>query len=155
MSDFGHVERTTVQTEKGAITFRSLLEYRWYVWCRVRKEQGLIQDWWYEDQGSLLELKQEYMNNIKRYLPDFTILTNEGIYEFEETKGWFPPKDYTKLKLASEQYDNPITLIFAGLKNTPSKRAQFNRAKRLKPHIKRVIYDASKTIFEPIKFMFG
>ena len=157
MSNFGHVKRVTVWTEKGEITFRSLLEYRWYIWCQLRKEQGLIKDWWYEDQESCLELVQEYKKNKKMYLPDFTILNNHDEHEYEETKGWFPPKDYTKILLASQQYENPITLIFASL-NIGSKnakiRAQRNRAERLEPHIKRVIYDANKTIFKPIKHLF-
>ncbi|HDY87687.1 MAG TPA: hypothetical protein ENH82_06150 [bacterium] len=124
----------------------------------MRKDMGMIADWWYEDQGSLLELHTGYRNNIKMYLPDFTILTNEGEYEFEETKGWFPPKDYTKIKLALEQYDNPITLIFANLTNCKSNRPQYNRAMRLKPHLEtkggRLILDAGKSIFKPIQFMF-
>ncbi len=157
MSNFGHVKRVTVWTEKGEITFRSLLEYRWYIWCQLRKEQGMIKDWWYEDQESCLELVQEYKKNKKMYLPDFTILNNHDEHEYEETKGWFPPKDYTKLLLASQQYENPITLIFASL-NAGSKnaktRAQRNRARRLESHIKRVIYDADKTIFKPIKHLF-
>jgi len=154
MSNFGHVERITAQTEKGDITFRSKLEYRWYVWRQFCKDHGLITDWWYEDPASCLELEQQYKHNKKMYLPDFTILTLDLEYEYEETKGWFPAKDYTKIKLAAEQYENPITLIFANLKNTKSQRAKYNRAKRLEPHIKRVIYNANKDIFEKIKYLF-
>jgi hypothetical protein len=157
MGTFANVKRITVMTEKGEITFRSKLEYRWYIWCQLRKEQGLIQDWFYEDPETLLMLEQEYMNNKRGYLPDFTILTNEGEYEYEELKGYFPPKDYTKIKLASEQYENPITLIFASLlpdSRNSKTRAQRRRAERIEPHIKRVIYDAKKTIFEPIKHLF-
>jgi len=150
MANFGHVKRITVD----GITYRSKLEYRWSVWCRLRKEQGLIKDWWYEDQESLLELTQKYCGNIKRYLPDFTILRNDDTYVFEETKGYFTPKDYTKMKLAAEQYETPIILIFAALTDCKSSRAQFNRAKRLEPHIERVIYDAKKTIFKPISHLF-
>ena len=161
MSNFGHVERITVWTEKGEITFRSKLEYRWYVWCQLRKDQGLIKDWWYEDQESCLELEQEYMKNKKMYLPDFTILTNNDEYHYEETKGWFTSKDYTKMLLACQQYENQLSLIFASLipnsKNAKT-RAQRERAERLQPHLEekggRVIYDAAKTIHEPIKHLF-
>lgn len=157
MGQIANVKRITVMTEKGEITFRSKLEYRWYIYCQLRKEQGLIQDWYYEDPETLLELEQAYKGNKRGYLPDFTILTNEGTYEYEELKGYFPAKDYTKLKLASEQYENPLTLIFANLpadsRNTKT-RAQRARAERLERHIKRVIYDAKKTIFEPIKHLF-
>ena len=154
MANFGHVKRITVMTEKGEITFRSKLEYKWYIWCQLRKEQGIIADWWYEDQESCLELVQEYKSNIKRYLPDFTILYPDGNYEFEECKGFFPPKDYTKLKLAYDQNETPITLIFARLTNTKSQRAQFNRADRLSKHIKRVIYHADRDIFKKIRHLF-
>lgn len=152
-NNFGHVERITREVGGKIYTFRSKMEYKWSVWCQLRKEQGIIMDWWFEDAETLLELETRYFHNRKLYLPDFTIQTPDG-YEYEETKGWFPPKDYTKIKLASEQYDNPITLIFATLTNCKSMRAQYNRAKRLEPFLKRVIYDADKTIFKPIRGLF-
>lgn len=153
MSNFGHVERLTREVGGKEYTFRSKLEYRWAVWCQFRKEHDLILDWWYEDPETLLELELAYKKNRKLYLPDFTIQTQDG-YEYEECKGWFPPKDYTKIKLAAEQYENPITLIFANLTNCKSHAAQYRRAKRLEPHIKRVIYNANKTIFKPIRGLF-
>ena len=152
-NNFGHVERVTREVGGKVYTFRCKLEYKWAVWCQLRKEQDIIIDWWYEDAETLLELETRYFHNRKLYLPDFTIQTADG-YEYEETKGWFPPKDYTKMKLASEQYDNPITLIFAALTNCKSMRAQYDRAKRLEPFLKRVIYDANKTIFKPIRGLF-
>ena len=153
MSNFGHVQRITRSVGSREYTFRSKLEYRWAVWCQLRKEQGIIIDWWYEDEETLLELETAYFKNRKLYLPDFTIQTQDG-YEFEECKGWFPPKDYTKIKLAAQQYENPITLIFANLTNCKSMRAQYSRAKRLEPYVKRVIYDANKTILSKISGLF-
>lgn len=152
MANFGHVQRVTAEVGGKVCTYRSKLEYRWAVWCQFRKEQGIIQHWWFEE--APLELETRYFKNKKLYLPDFTVQMPDGSYEFEETKGWFPPKDYTKIKLAAEQYENPITLIFANLTNCKSLRAQFNRAKKLEPFLKRVIYDADKTIFNPIKMLF-
>ncbi len=156
MAEFGHVKRITREVGGKVYTFRSKLEYRWAVWCQLRKEQGIIIDWWFEDAETLLELETKYFKNKKLYLPDFTIQTDDG-YELEETKGYFPPKDYTKLKLASEQIKNPITLIFASL-NDHSKnskiRAQHDRAKRLEPYMKRVIYHADRDIFKPIQELF-
>ncbi len=153
MSNFSHIQRITRSVGGREYTFRSKLEYRWAVWCQLREEQGIILNWWYEDEDTLLTLETAYFKNRKLYLPDFTIQTQEG-YEFEECKGWFPPKDYTKIKLASQQYENPITLIFANLTNCKSSRAQYSRAKRLEPHIKRVIYDANKTILNKISGLF-
>lgn len=156
MSNFGHVQRVTRSVGNREITFRCLLEYRWCVWCQLRKEQGIIEDWWYEDQDMLLWLETPYFHNTKLYLPDFTIKTPDG-YEFEETKGWFPPKDATKLRLAAQQYKNPTTLIFANLKagsKNASIRAQYRRAKRLEPFLKRIIWDADKSIFKPIRGLF-
>ena len=155
-NNFGHVQRITRSVGGREYTFRSLLEYRWSVYCQLRKEQGIIIDWWFEDEETLLELETAYFHNRKLYLPDFTIQTDEG-YEFEETKGWFPPKDYTKIKLASQQYENPITLIFANLNSNSRNskiRAQYARAKRLEPHIKRIIYDANKAILNKISGLF-
>ncbi len=146
MSNFGHVERLTREVGGKTCTYRSKLEYRWAVWCQLRKEQGIITEWWYEDETLELETK---CGDTKRYIPDFTIETEDG-YEFEETKGWFTAPSATKIKLAAQQYDLPITLIFA---NKPN-RVQFNRAKRLEPHIKRIIYNADRDIFKPIKHLF-
>ncbi len=159
MANFGQVKRVTASVGGREITFRSKLEYRWCVWCELRKQNGLIKDWWYEDQDSLLEMEPS-VNSVKkviRYLPDFTILMNNGDYEFEETKGYFPAKDYTKMKLATEQYDTPITLIFAYVSMTPKKpkgQAQLRRIKRIEPHMKHVIWDASKSIFKKIEYLF-
>lgn len=155
-SNFGHIQRVTRSVGGREITFRCLLEYRWCVWCQLRKEQGLIEDWWYEDQDMLLLLETPYLHNKKLYLPDFTIQTQDG-YEFEETKGWFSQKDATKLRLAAEQYENPITLIFARLKadsKNSSIRAQYRRAKKLEPFLKRIIWNAHKDIFVPIQGLF-
>ena len=156
-SNFGHVHRITREVGGKVCTFRSKLEYKWAVWRQMCKEQGIIEDWWYEDEETLLELETKYFKNKKMYLPDFTIQTSTDQYEYEECKGYFPPKDATKIRLAAEQYDNPITLIFANLKSnskSPSIRAQYRRAKHLEPHIKRVIYDVDKSIFKKISGMF-
>ena len=156
MADFGHVQRITKEVGGKTYTFRSLLEMRWAVYCQLRKEQGIIIDWWFEDPETLLELETRKFKNKKLYLPDFTIQTEDG-YELEETKGYFPPKDYTKLKLAAEQFDAPITLIFASLNDNSKNskiRAQYARAKKLEPFLKRIIWKADRDIFRPIKGLF-
>jgi len=155
MTEFGHVQRATKEVGGKVCTFRSKLEYRWCVWCQLRKEQGIILEWWYEDPECLFELETKKFKNKKLYLPDFTILTPEGTYEIEECKGYFPPKDYTKLRLAAEQYKNPIALIFARLGNTSKwDKPQYARAKRLEPYLKRIIWNADRDIFKPIKYLF-
>lgn len=157
MPNFAHVQPITREVGGKIYTYRSKLEYKWAVWCELRTMQGLLKDWWFEDEETLLQIETPYFHNKKLYLPDFTVQMPNGDYEFEETKGWFPPKDYTKIKLAAQQYDNPITLIFARLisnSRNKSKVAQYRRAKKLEPHIKRIIYDADKTIFKPICGMF-
>ena len=155
MGRWGKVEPITAEVGGRVCNFRSKLEYHWCIWCQLRKEQGIIKNWWFEDEG--LEIETKYFRNKKVYLPDFTIQMPDGSYELEETKGFFPAAAATKIKLTAEQYENPITLIFATLpansKNSKT-RDQYMRAKRLEPHIKRVIYDATKTIFEPIKGLF-
>ncbi|KKM99607.1 hypothetical protein LCGC14_1146170 [marine sediment metagenome] len=156
MNNFGHVKRVTQQVGGKTYTFRSLLEYRWSVYCELRRQQGLIADWWYEDPGSVLGIERGYHLNIKEYHPDFTILYHNGDFEYEETKGYFPPKDYTTLKLMSEQYENSMTLIFASTpKNSKNSktRAQIRRAERLEPHIKRIIWNANRDIFQKIKYL--
>jgi len=146
MSNWGHVEKVTKEVGGKVCTFRSLLEYRWAVWLQLQKEQGLIEDWWYEDE--MLELESPKFRDPIRYIPDFTI-QKEGGYEFHETKGWFTSKSATKIKMAAQQYENPITLIFAAKPN----RVQYNRAKRLEPYIKRIIYNADRDIFKQIRHL--
>lgn len=151
MSNFGHVEPVIMEVGSKTCTFRSKLEYRWAVWLQLQKEQGIILEWWYEDE--VLELESRKFRDPIRYIPDFTIQTEDG-YEFHETKGWFTSKSATKMKLAATQYENPITLIFMNLTNCKSQRAQYGRAKRLEPFLKRVIYNAGRDIFMPIKHLF-
>ena len=145
-SNFGHVEKVTREVGGKTCTFRSKFEYRWAVWCHLRKEQGIILEWWYEDEKLELITK---CGDRKYYRPDFTIQTEDG-FEFHETKGWFTSKSAAKIKLAAQQYENPITLIFAAKPN----RVQYNRAERLSKHIKRVIYNADRDIFKPIRGLF-
>jgi predicted nuclease of restriction endonuclease-like RecB superfamily len=152
MAEFGHVHRLTREVGGKMITFRSKGEYKWCVWCELRKQQGIIKDWWYEDAGLVIRTRK--FKNKKVYLPDFVVQMPDDSYELEEFKGYFTPKDYTKIRLTAEQYENPITLIFANLTNCKSNRAQYNRAKRLEPHVKRIIYDANKSIFKPIRGLF-
>ena len=152
MPNFGHVHRITREVGGKVYTFRSKGEYRWAVWCQLRKEQGIIKEWWYEDSGLIIKTRK--FKNKKVYLPDFVVQMPDDSYELEEFKGYFPPKDYTKLKLTAEQYENPITLIFANLTNCKSNRRQYNRAKKLEPYMKRIIYNANKTIFKPIRGLF-
>ena len=155
MSNWGHVKPVTKEVGGKTCTFRSLLEYRWSVWLQLQKEQGIIQEWWYEDE--VLELESEKFRDPVTYIPDFTIQTVDNDYEFEECKGWFTSKSATKMKLAATQYENPITLIFANLcansKNSKT-RAQYGRAKRLEPFLKRVIFNAERDIFRKIKGLF-
>lgn len=156
MPNFAYVQKITKEVGGKTITFRSKMEYRWAVWCELRKEQGIIVDWQYEDTAVSLKYKT---GRVDFYRPDFTI-EYEDRYEYEETKGWFTSKDYTKMKLFAEQYDeNPLTLIFANLTNCKSARAQYGRAKRLEKLLEvnggRVIYQAQKTIFWKIKHLFG
>jgi len=146
MSNWGHVERVTKEVGGKTYTYRSKLEYRWAVWCQLRKEQGIITEWWFEDEKLELVTK---LGDTKHYIPDFTIQTENG-YEFEETKGWFTAPSATKIRLAAEQYENPITLIFASKPN----KVQYRRAEHLKPHIKRIIYNAGRDIFKPIQHLF-
>ena len=154
MANWGRVKPVTVEVGGKIYTYRSKLEYRWAVWCQLRKEQGIIFEWEYESVEVPLKYKT---GEVKIYRPDFTIM-DAGLPRYEETKGWFTSKDYTKMKLMSKQYDNPLTLIFANLKNTKSARLQYGRAKRLEKLLEsnggRVIFEANKTIFRKIKHLF-
>ena len=150
MGQWGRVKPITEEVGGKTYTFRSKMEYMWAVYCQLRKDLGIIIDWWYEDEKVPIEYKT---GRVDFYRPDFTI-EYEDRFEYEETKGWFQSKDKTKMKLFCEQYENPLTLIFANLTNCKSARAQYNRAKSIEKLLEanggRIIWDADKTIFRPI-----
>ena len=154
MANWGRVEPVTAEVGGKTYTFRSKLEYRWAVWCQLRKEQGIIIDWLYESEEASIEYKT---GRVDFYRPDFTI-EYEDRFEYEETKGWFQAKDKTKMKLFAEQYVNPLTLIFEKLTDCKSNRESRGRAEGIRKLLEsnggRVIYDAQKTIFKPIKHLF-
>jgi hypothetical protein len=136
--------------------FRSIFEYHWAEYVQLRMDNGEIENWWYEDEESFCEIQigKGFHARNKVYRPDFTIQYPGGYIEFEETKGYFPPKDYTKMRAYADQYDTPLTLIFAKLRDTKSARKQYNRADRLSKHISGVIYEAEKEILNDIQHLF-
>lgn len=150
-NDWGHIKRVTRLFNGVETTFRSMLEARWSVWCELRIEQGILTGAVYEPATIPLVM---FNGNKKGYLPDFVVTYPDVHKEIEETKGKFTGGMATKLKMVAEQQDLPLTLIFAGLTNCKSGRAQYNRALRLGKHIERVIFDADKTIFKPIRHLF-
>ena len=161
MANFGHVKRYTTIMNGGEITFRSLFEYRYAVYLELLREQGHIQDWVYEDKEFELEFKHGRYGNTRKYIPDFAVLNLKDEWEVHETKGYFPPIDYTKIKAHVTERGNPFVLIFGRLKDgskNAKSRAQYNRAKRLEPHIEatggRIIWEAEKDLLRPIKHLF-
>jgi hypothetical protein len=155
MSNYGHVRSVTATVGGKTCHFRSKLEYRYAVYLELLKQQGHIEEWEYEPQHMKIEFEHGRIGNKRTYLPDFTVLyPGEEVWEIHETKGRFQPLDYKKLLKYSEMHGNPIVLIFASLTDCKSARAQYNRAKRLEKHIKRVIYDANKSLFKPISHLF-
>lgn len=158
MGNFGHVRTVTRIMNGQECHFRSKLEYRYAVYLDLLKDQGLIQDWKHEPPEMAIEFEHGRRGNVRGYLPDFAIETNEGDWEVHETKGWFTPIDAKKIRAFVDQCDNKFWLIFGRLRDTKSARAQYNRAMRLKPHIEakggRIIWEADKTLFNPIKHLF-
>ena len=150
-SQWGHIQRVTRLFNGVETTFRCKLEARWAVWCELRIEQGILTKAVYEPARIPLVM---FNGNKKGYLPDFVVTHPDGHEEIEEPKGHFTGGMATKLRMAAEQQDLPITLIFANLTNCKSGRAQYNRALRLEKHIERVIFDADKTIFKKIEHLF-
>lgn len=156
MAEYGHVKRITECVGGRTITFRSKLEYRYAVYLQTLEDAGHIHSWEYEPPGMAIEFAHGRRGNVRGYLPDFAVLTaeSEPLWEMHECKGYFTPIDAKKIKAFAEQNHNKVTLIFGNLKNTKSQATQYRRAKRLEPHIERIIWDATKSLFEPIKFMF-
>ena len=158
MGNFGHVQAVTKIMNGQECHFRSKLEYRYAVYLNLLKDSGLKQDWVHEDPETAIEFEHGRRGNVRGYLPDFAVQDLQGDWEVHETKGWFTPIDAKKIRAFVDQNDNKFILIFAGLRDTKSKRAQYNRAKRLEPHIEatggRIIWEADKTLFKPIKHLF-
>lgn len=152
MTDWAHVKRYTKIMNGRECNFRSTFEYHWAEYVQSRMDNGEIENWWYEDEESWCELVigSGFHAKNKVYRPDFTILYSGGHFEFEETKGYFPPKDYTKMRAYADQYDTPLTLIF---QKTPY-GAQKRRAERLEKHIEGVIWEADKEYLNKISHLF-
>ena len=154
LSKYG-AQRVTAETSKGTITFRSKFEYRFSVYIEFLDRAGDAVDWGYEDERYLFEFQHGPYNNTRKYLPDFWIKTKSGDIEIIEIKGAFSSIDYTKCKKFAEAHpDLPFILVFANLRNTKSSGTQFRRAQRIEKHINRVIYDAQKTLLNPISRLF-
>ena len=154
MSNKYGAQRITCEVGGKVCDFRSKLEYRYGVYLEVLKQSGHIREWEHEPPDMAIEFQYGRRGNTRGYLPDFLVLTTEGVNEVHETKGAFLPIDYTKIKKYSEMHDNPIVLIFANLTDCKSLRKQYNRAMRIEKHIKRVIYHANRDIFKKISHLF-
>ena len=150
MANFGHVKTYTTIMNGGEITFRSLLEYRYAVYLTLLREQGHILEWTYEDEELSIEFQHGRYGNTRKYIPDFGVLNEDGEWEVHETKGYFPPIDATKIRAYREMAGNPFVLIFAKKPYGAQKR----RAERIEKHVTRVIWNADKELFKPIKHLF-
>ena len=153
MNKYG-AKRVTTMIDGTVYNFRSRLEYRYGIYLNMLKWSAEIQEWCYESEDMAIEFQHGRYGNTRKYLPDFAILNNGDEWEIHETKGCFKPLDYTKLKKYSEMHGNKITLIFAKLRNCKSLRPQYNRTKKIEPHIHRVIWEADRDLFKPIKYLF-
>jgi len=157
MGNFGHVQGVTRIMNGHECNFRSKLEYRYAVYLDLLKDSGLLKNWLHEDPDMAIEFEHGRRGNVRGYLPDFAVQDLHGDWEVHETKGWFTPIDAKKIRAFVDGHDNKFILIFGGLRDTKSARAQYNRAKRLEPHIEatggRIIWEADKTLFKPIKHL--
>ncbi len=148
-------QRVTAETSKGTITFRSKFEYRFSVYIEFLERAGEVLDWGYEDEKYLFEFQHGPYNNTRKYLPDFWLKSKSGDIEIIEIKGAFSAIDATKCKKFAEAHPEiSFILVFANLTDCRSSGTQYRRAKRLEPHINRIIYDAQKSLLEPIKRLF-
>lgn len=152
--DTDHIKRVTELIGGKTYTYRSKFEYRYAVYLEVLKNGGEILDWYYEDEDTFSEVKHK-SGKVEIYRPDFAIDCVDGTLALHEVKGYFRSCDATKMKLFIEQYDTPLVLIFA---RRPVK-AQLYRAQKLEPHLEakggRIIWDADKSLFSKIKFLFN
>ena len=154
MGNFGHVKTVTTIMNGHKCNFRSKLEYRYAFYLDMLKQTGLILDWVHEDQEFFLEFEHGRRGNVRGYLPDFAVQVLDGSWEVHETKGYFPPIDAKKVRAFVDAFENKFVLVFGRLRDTKSARAQYNRAKRLEPHGERIIWEANKELFKPIKSLF-
>jgi len=151
MSNFANVKRYTKIMNGRECNFRSIFEYHWAEYCQLRKDNGEIEDWYYEEETVQIEyIDHKNRVHYKDYTPDFKIVYPGGDHiEFEETKGWLQTKDATKMRKYSEQYETPLVVVF---QNKMYKKQQ-RTAERLSKHVQ-VIWEAEKYILKPIKHLF-
>lgn len=77
------------QMNKGEVAYAHSLE--------VRKQAGDVL--WYRFEGLKLRLADNTF-----YTPDFAVMTNDGVLECHEVKGFWQDDAKVKIKVAAEQY---------------------------------------------------
>lgn len=135
-------KRVTATIGGKTCNFRSELEYLWAQYCELRKQQGIIKDWAYEQTTFIFE---NVTYGSPRYKIDFDILYPDGHFEYEETKGYLQGSDNTKfMRVAKQKPEAKITLV---MQRKPSKyNSRLNRAKK---YVHRIIY--ANEIFKQCK----
>jgi hypothetical protein len=98
---YPNVQRGTYLCSKGDVYFRSKWEANYALVLDFMVKQGEIKSWEYESRTFVFN---EVDFGIRRYLPDFEILNNDGSTEFHEIKGYFDKASKTKIKRMAKYY---------------------------------------------------
>lgn len=157
VSKYGNITVTAYVGDMDEITYKSMLEYRYAVYLSMLKQAGEIKNWWYENPAMRIDFDHGRKGNVRGYLPDFSVELNDGSFEIHETKGMMTQLDVKKLRAFAEQRpDAPIHLIFADLpevSKNAKKQTQIRLVQNIEPFLARLVRNANRDLFKPIKFM--
>lgn len=70
----------------------------------AQKQGGKIKAYWFE--SYTLKLAQD-----TRYTPDFMVMTNEGVMQFHEVKGYWTDDAKVKVKVASDKFPHQFVIV--------------------------------------------
>ena len=79
-------------------------ESEYATFLEAQKRAGKIQHYLFE--GYTLKLAQD-----TRYTPDFMVLTNDGIMQFHEVKGYWTDDAKVKVKVASDKFPHEFVIV--------------------------------------------
>jgi len=88
--------------------FRSSWEANYARFLEMEKLKGMILDW--EHEPVYFKFEKEKTGSIS-FLPDFRIITLDGLIEYHEVKGWFDDRSKETLARMAEYYPEVIVIV--------------------------------------------
>lgn len=142
MSEHEHIQRVTLQTMMGDITFRSGFEGKIATVLDFYTMAGQVHKWEFEPEEFKMHRGEGHLEEFIYYTPDFKVWTNTEDYYWIEGKGNLTPKYAKKIKVFCQDHPSDRLEMWGdGLpgNRTPKQRTKQRRWKRLEPWVDRIL----------------